>query len=178
MNIEQFNDENFRIITEYNGSFSIEQDVILSIVPLKLISQGYNPDFQVNFSTTDQFSQNFDAIIRYKINKKKDELIKKYQLISSENENISMYDDERISVYNAIDSERDYQEKMKSDTSRPDMIPDLHIGDTIAAIQYNLDSARIAWYQGSVPHKEAMEFLRKIAGLVVQAGEEYGIPKR
>jgi len=178
MNIEQFNDENFKVIAMYDVSFSIEPGWTLSIVPLKLISQGYNPDFQVNFSTTDQLSQNFDAIIRYKINKKKDELIKKYQLISSENENISMYDDKRRSVYNAIDSERDYQEKMKADSSRPDMIPDLHIGDTIAAIQYNLDLARVSWYQGSAPHKEAMEFLRKIAGLVVQAGEEYGIPKR
>jgi hypothetical protein len=84
----------------------------------------------------------------------------------------------RLSVYSAIDSERDYQDNLIARLDRPDMIPDLHIGDTLSAIQYNLDKAREAWYKGSVPHEEAMEYLRKIAGLCVQAGENYGMAKR
>lgn len=85
---------------------------------------------------------------------------------------------ERKEVYEAIDSERDYQEKGKADLSRPDMIKDLHVGDTIAAIQYNLDKALEAWYKGATPHINAMEYLRKVAGLCVQAGEEYGMLPR
>jgi hypothetical protein len=84
----------------------------------------------------------------------------------------------REDVYKVIDTERDFQEKLKADDSRPDMIPDLHVGDTLAAIQYNLNLAITVWYQGSAPHQGAMEYLRKIAGLCVQAGETYEMPKR
>lgn len=79
----------------------------------------------------------------------------------------------RQEVYAAIDSERDYQEKMVADLSRPDMISDLHIGDTITAIQHNLDLATEAWYRGATPHIEATNYFRKIAALCVQAGEDY-----
>jgi hypothetical protein len=84
----------------------------------------------------------------------------------------------RQEVYTVIDSERDFQEHAITDPRRPDMIEDLHVGDTISAIEYNLHWARIAWYKGAVPHTEAMEFLRKIAALCVQAGETYGMPVR
>jgi hypothetical protein len=85
---------------------------------------------------------------------------------------------QRQVVYEAIDTERDYQEKMKADSKRPDIIEDFHVGDALSAIQYNLDLARVSWYQGSAPHPLAMEYLRKIAGLCVQAGEVYGMPNR
>jgi len=84
----------------------------------------------------------------------------------------------REEVYKVIDTERDFQEKMIADPTRPDMIQDLHVGDTITAIQYNLNKALEAWYKGSVPHQYTMEFLRKIAALCVQAGETYGMPQR
>ena len=84
----------------------------------------------------------------------------------------------REDVYKAIDTEREYQDDMAARSDRPDMIPDLHVGDTLAAIQYNLTKATEAWYKGAVPHQEAMEYLRKIAGLCVQAGENYGMPER
>lgn len=85
---------------------------------------------------------------------------------------------ERSEVYQAIDSERDFQEAGIKDLSRPDMIKDLHVGDTIAAINYNLTLAYEAWYKGATPHINAMEYLRKIAGLCVQAGETYGMSPR
>lgn len=85
---------------------------------------------------------------------------------------------ERQQVYQSIDTERDYQEKMIANPQRPDMIEDLHVGDTLAAIQYNLQLATVLWYQGSAPHSGATEYLRKIAALCVQAGERYGMPSR
>ena len=84
----------------------------------------------------------------------------------------------RHDVYSVIDGERSYQEAKAVDPSRSDIISDLHVGDTITAIRYNLDKAMEAWYSGSVPHKDAMEYLRKIAALCVQAGERYGMPDR
>ena len=84
----------------------------------------------------------------------------------------------RQDVYEAFESERYYQEKQIENDDRPDMIEDLHIGDTLTAIRYNLRIAEEAWYSGSTPHQETMEYLRKIGGLIVQAGEKYGIPER
>lgn len=81
-------------------------------------------------------------------------------------------------VYKAIDSERDYQVRMSDDPSRPDMNPHLSVGDTLSAIQYNLNKAHEAWYKGSIPHQETLDLLRKIAALCVQAGEMYGMPER
>ena len=85
---------------------------------------------------------------------------------------------ERQEVYKVLDTERDYQEEMTADKTRPDMIEDLHIGDTLSAIEHNLKKARDEWYKGAVPHQEAIMYLRKIAGLCVQAGEKHGMPRR
>ena len=84
----------------------------------------------------------------------------------------------RYAVYRAIDSERHYQEKMKEDPDRPDMLENLQMGAVVAAIQHNLDLARAQMYSGSEPHETTMVYLRKIAGLCVQAGEERGMPER
>lgn len=84
----------------------------------------------------------------------------------------------REEVYAAIDTEREYQDRSIANPLRPDMISDLHVGDTIAAIQYNLNKALDAWYIGSNPHIDAMIYLRKVAGLVVQAAEKYGMASR
>lgn len=85
---------------------------------------------------------------------------------------------ERREVYKAIDSERDYQNKMIADDNRPDMIQDFHIGDTISAIQHNLNKSLEIWYKGAEPHEEAMVYIRKIAALCVQAGEKNGMSNR
>ncbi len=85
---------------------------------------------------------------------------------------------ERTDVYKAIDSERDFQDEKSRDPFRPDMIPDFHVGDTLSAIEYNLNKAREAWYKDAVPHKEALKYLRKIAALCVKMGEEYGMEHR
>ena len=81
-------------------------------------------------------------------------------------------------VFKVIDEERMYQEKMAADENRPDMAPVLSVGETILAIQHNVNQAASAWYTGANPHESAMEHLRKIAALCVQAGEHFGMPSR
>jgi hypothetical protein len=81
-------------------------------------------------------------------------------------------------IYKIIDGERDYQIRMSKKEERPDMVKELSVGDTLTAIRHNLSKAEAAWYGGSAPHEEAMGYLRKIAGLTVQAGENYGMPSR
>ena len=85
---------------------------------------------------------------------------------------------ERKEVYEAIDSERDFQIEKTEDASATHMIEDFHMGDTLAAIQVNLDKARFAWYNGSVPHSDATMYLRKVAALCVQMGEKHGMSSR
>lgn len=84
----------------------------------------------------------------------------------------------RQDVYAAIDSERNFQDELTAREDRPDMIPDLHVGDTLAAIQFNLTKAIEAWYVHAVPHENALKYMRKIAALCVKAGETYGMPSR
>ena len=77
-----------------------------------------------------------------------------------------------------ISGERDYQDKMAADSSRPDMIDDFHVGDGLSGIRYNLQKAEEVWYKGSTPHAEAMGYLRKVAAICVKLGETYGMPER
>ena len=84
----------------------------------------------------------------------------------------------REEVYKVIDSERNYQNKMSNDANVHYIIPDMHVGDILSAIQYNLDKARTAWYIGSTPHEETMIYLRKIAALCVQSMEKNGCEER
>ncbi len=85
---------------------------------------------------------------------------------------------ERSEVYEALDSERDYQDLQGANLARPDMKKVLTVGETLFAIQCILHEAEPVWYKGSEPHPNAMELLRKIGGLAVQAGENYGMFKR
>lgn len=85
---------------------------------------------------------------------------------------------DRIEIYAAIDSERDYQDAMTAADDRPDMIKDLGIGATLLAMEENLQRARSAWYSGSNNHPEAMAFVRKTCALGVQIGESLGMPFR
>lgn len=85
---------------------------------------------------------------------------------------------EQNEVIHALILERKYQEIQKQNPERPDIIPDLHMGDMLSAIQYNLEVARIAWYKEAVPYEKTMEYLRKIGALCIQAGETYGMTPR
>lgn len=78
----------------------------------------------------------------------------------------------------SIHSEQDYQKLMSQDPERPDMVNQLSVGETLLAMQVNLDKAKSAWYSGAKPHTDSMEFVRKIIALGCTAGDNFGIPKR
>ncbi len=81
-------------------------------------------------------------------------------------------------VLESVKTEIDYQEKTTLDPNKPHMIKDFHVGDALSAIQYNLDKARDEWYNGSSPHQESMEFIRKITAIGVKMGMVNGMPPR
>ena len=85
---------------------------------------------------------------------------------------------DRNEVYAAIDSERDYQDAGKGNANRHADAPDrLLPGEIILCMEKCLNDARNAWYTptGGV---DCLPFIRKVAGLAVQAMENYGAPKR
>lgn len=84
----------------------------------------------------------------------------------------------RADVYAAIDGERDYQDRMTANPNRPDMIEDLNIAGMLLAMERCLQQAREDWYYDSTPYQDTMEMIRKVAGLAVKAGEQYGMPPR
>jgi hypothetical protein len=58
---------------------------------------------------------------------------------------------------------------------RPDMVPEMSMGDIIAAMEHCLAEARRAWYSDSKPYPSTTEYVRKIAGLSVKAMEQFGV---
>jgi len=54
----------------------------------------------------------------------------------------------------------------------------MHVGDSLGAIQHNLNKALETWYVNSTPHSESMVYLRKIAALCVAQMEKNGCVKR
>ena len=84
----------------------------------------------------------------------------------------------RQRVFEIIDTERNSQEMLKNDPEVLHVIPDFHLGDCLTAIQHNLNLAISEWYNGSGNHTAAMGYLRKIAALCVQSGEQYEMPVR
>jgi hypothetical protein len=84
---------------------------------------------------------------------------------------------ERDQVIDAVDGEREYQNDQAA-AGTGHVVPDISLGDTISAMQFNLNRARDAWYNGRYPHEAAMAYMRKLAALAVQAGEKYGMPRR
>lgn len=84
----------------------------------------------------------------------------------------------RDEVLKVISDERDYQIKMTNETTRPDMNPEMSMGDLLSAMEVNLSKAKQAWYTDSYPYTNTLDYVRKVAGLAVQAGERYDMPNR
>lgn len=84
----------------------------------------------------------------------------------------------REKVYEALDSERAYQDEMSQRPDRPDMLEEMHMGDILAAIQYNLTVANGSWYNEATPYVNTTQYLRKIAALCIKAGETFGMEGR
>lgn len=85
---------------------------------------------------------------------------------------------EKEKVYHAIETELSYQDRLTKSKDSPEMIEDVHLGDAIAIMQYNLDKARESWYKNPKPHSESMSYLRKMAATCVKMGITNGMPRR
>lgn len=85
---------------------------------------------------------------------------------------------ERNDVYKVVDTERDFQDIYSGSLSRPDMLPQMSMGDFLGAMEHNLQEAKKIWYRDSPPYTSTMEYIRKVLALGVKAGEQYGIPER
>jgi hypothetical protein len=84
----------------------------------------------------------------------------------------------RKEVYDAIDTERDYQDKGlgNAETDRPGILP---VGEGILLLEEYANKARVAW---SGPHpsgrEEALRIIRKVAAIAVRTLEDHGVEKR
>lgn len=84
----------------------------------------------------------------------------------------------REAVYMIVDSERTYQDRMTESAERPDMVPQLSLGDHILAMEKCIEEARRHWYGGSSPHLPTLDFIRKVTGLGVRCMETFGARDR
>ena len=83
----------------------------------------------------------------------------------------------RQEVYDAIDSEREYQEVQKK-SNESHVVEEFPLSSGMEAIRYNLEKANQAWYNEKSPYQNSMEYIRKIAAICVQMGEKYNMPKK
>ena len=85
----------------------------------------------------------------------------------------------RNEVYEALDSERDYQEE-----HGPEIIGEvietgtLSVGDEILLMEEYLLRARKAWTDAASPELEALKIVRKVGGIAVRCMEVYGAISR
>lgn len=83
----------------------------------------------------------------------------------------------RAEVYQAVDTERQYQDMQRGNAKRHEGQPPMTPGEIILCMEKCLADARTTWYTpdggtGCLPH------IRKVVALGVQAMERYGAPKR
>jgi hypothetical protein len=83
----------------------------------------------------------------------------------------------RAAAYNAIDTERDYQDAMKvGPDGRTDGFPK-SVGDYLTLIRVYSARADEA-YSGAPGDEPALHMIRKVAGIAVQCLEVHGAPRR
>jgi len=86
----------------------------------------------------------------------------------------------RQEVYEAIDTERDYQDRIiANDPTRHDAVVDADhsVGAYLTMLDTYLRRAQDAWTDHA-GHAKALEVVRKIAGIAVHCLEDHGAPKR
>ena len=82
----------------------------------------------------------------------------------------------RQEVYSVIDTERDYQEAGKQNPNSH-IVSDFPLAAGLLAMEQLLSQARNSWYYEKAPYPITMDLVRKIAGVCIQMGEQYGMPK-
>ena len=89
----------------------------------------------------------------------------------------------RQQVYEAIDSERNYQDKIWAENNpinplHPTDPRPLAIGEEILLLEEYVLKARFVWSKESRPEIGALDDMRKIAAIAVRSMETWGAPKR
>ncbi|MEE8372504.1 MAG: hypothetical protein V3R87_02045 [Dehalococcoidia bacterium] len=85
---------------------------------------------------------------------------------------------DRHLVYKAIDSERDYQDSLWRDQSHPEHRNPLTIGEFILLVEQYTSEARAEWTVEPKLEIEALNVMRKIAGIATNCMEQHGAPQR
>lgn len=83
----------------------------------------------------------------------------------------------RVDAYDAINSERDYQDRLWTE-SGANGNGILSIGEQILLIEEYVTQARHSWSREAQPEMNALNIIRKIAGIAVHCMEDHGSPKR
>lgn len=83
----------------------------------------------------------------------------------------------REDVYKSLDTEREYQERGKKNTSSH-IVEDFNLGDAGFAMQKLLGELSNTWYSEQAPYPKSMDLIRKIGGICVAMGEKYEMPER
>jgi hypothetical protein len=84
----------------------------------------------------------------------------------------------RTEAYAAIDSEREYQNTVWADAGSPTGGNRLTIGESILLVEEYAARARKDWSTEPKPEVEALNGIRKIAGIAVHCMEQHGAPLR
>jgi hypothetical protein len=100
-----------------------------------------------------------------------DESLSDYEATAAFNNTLTK---KREKVYNAINSERDYQDTLSSD--RTDGAKHT-VGDYIVMLQHYQQELVKAW-TANAGTDEALNVMRKIAGIAVHCMEDHGAPVR
>ena len=83
----------------------------------------------------------------------------------------------RDEVYTAIDSERDYQDRVWHRKENTDPTA-LTIGEYILLLEEYTAHARREWTLEPKPEVNSLEFIRKVGGIAVNCMEQHGAPHR
>jgi len=87
---------------------------------------------------------------------------------------------ERLMVYKAIDSERNYQDKETQNPDRKDMVEEFDMAQALLCIEEFSRIARTHWYKDypANNYQTVTPLLRKICGVAVKMCEKYGVSQR
>jgi hypothetical protein len=108
-------------------------------------------------------------------------LRKKHDRVSGRDTSMSVASRQR--VYEAVDSEREYQESLWQNRNRrlfenPETQESLSVGEFLLLIEEHLSKARKNWSYEHKPERNTIEHVRKIAALAVSCMEQYGVSVR
>ncbi len=84
----------------------------------------------------------------------------------------------REEVYEAIDTERVYQDRLWRLANDPSFANELTIGEFILLLEEYTARARARWTTEPKPETESLHIIRKIAGIAVNCMEQHGAPTR